>query len=277
MSLKPIKSMRKRIKKIIPKRMLKRCIKIEWKINCLKRARQFKGAGVYCPCCGKSFAKFAEVKVDGRYYNEEMFPENLSAAMCPHCESMPRHRILCDYFEKNKGGLFVGDPKILIFAPARALQVWFGKNKIKFISADLFDPLADINIDIQDVPFEDNEFDFISCDHVLEHVPDYPLAVSELFRIVKKGGIAEITVPLLAEMEKTYEDEKITSFYERAKAFGQYDHLRIFGKDFESRIKEAGFELSLHDGDECDEKIMPLKAPALFDYNKIFICRKPKA
>ena len=237
--------------------------------------KAFRGSNVYCPCCGKMFSQFDGHRVDGKYNDISMYPASLLNVVCPYCVSMPRHRILCDYLDRHKDLHFRKDSNVLIFAPAYSIFLWFKRNKIKFTSADIDDRLVDINMDIQKMPCSDNEFDFISCDHVLEHVPDYQLAIAELFRVIKRKGTVEITVPLLPELENTYEDGSATSYFDRAKAFGQFDHLRVFGRDMESKLEKAGFSVNLVDGDKCDERIVPLTAPALFDYNKIFICRKP--
>jgi len=255
---------------LIPKRILRGYKHSRYHRN----LKAFRGESVYCPCCGKTFSGFDGHKVDGDYADISMYPADLSNVVCPYCVSMPRHRILCDYLDRNKELLFQKDSKVLIFAPAYSIHLWFRRNKIRFLSTDLNDRSVDINMDIQKIPYSDNEFDFISCDHVLEHVPDYQLAISELFRVIKKKGAVEITVPLLTELEETYEDEAATSYSDRAKAFGQFDHLRMFGRDLKGKLEKAGFDVDLVDGDKCDERIVPLTAPALFDYNKIFICKK---
>jgi SAM-dependent methyltransferase len=36
-------------------------------------------------------------------------------------------------------------------------------------------------------PFKDNEFDYVICSHVLEHVPDVPKFLAEVFRVAPKG------------------------------------------------------------------------------------------
>jgi len=84
----------------------------------------------------------------------------------------------------------------------------------------------------------------------------------------------EITVPLLPELKTIYEDATITDPKDRATAFGQYDHFRVFGADFFDILQSIGFEVALYDGDNCDKKIAPLTAPSKCDYNKIFICKK---
>lgn len=49
--------------------------------------------------------------------------------------------------------------------------------------------------DVVALPFPDETFDRIVCTEVLEHIPDDARAVSELYRVLKKGGTLAVTVP----------------------------------------------------------------------------------
>lgn len=97
--------------------------------------------------------------------------------------------------------------------------------------------------DICDLPFEDNSYDFILCNHVLEHISDDTKAMQELYRVLKKGGTAILQIPQDLEREKTFEDDSITDPKERAKIFGQYDHVRVYGRDFFDKLREIGFSV----------------------------------
>ena len=67
--------------------------------------------------------------------------------------------------------------------------------------------------------------------------------MNELYRILKKDGIGIFQVPLNISSKKTYEDFSITDPKERNKAFGQYDHVRIYGMDFFERLENIGFKV----------------------------------
>jgi ubiquinone/menaquinone biosynthesis C-methylase UbiE len=183
---------------------------------------------------------------------------------------------VCDYLKKNKEAIFPPDPKVLLFAPGFCISNWFKQAGIKCISADLLDT-ALVKIDIQAIAFGDDELDYISCDQILEHVPDYMLALKELYRVAKPGGCVAITVPLMPEWPVTYEDESVVTEEERKEKFGQTDHLRIFGMDFEQKLRASGFDLTIYDGDMCDARIVPIVGGCIYDYNKVFICKKPLA
>jgi ubiquinone/menaquinone biosynthesis C-methylase UbiE len=85
------------------------------------------------------------------------------------------------------------------------------------------------------------------CNHVLEHIPEDQKAMSELYRVLKKGGTLIAQVPLGKQRLKTFEDERIKGRKARAKAFGQYDHVRIYGKDYYSRLENVGFKTEAFD------------------------------
>ena len=107
-------------------------------------------------------------------------------------------------------------------------------------------PNGTINMDITHLKYPDNYFDFILCSHVLEHIPNDIDAMKELYRVLKPNdGFGILQVPIELDREITYEDHTITSPIEREKAFGQFDHVRIYGKDYIQRLKSVGFEVEL--------------------------------
>ena len=118
---------------------------------------------------------------------------------------------------------------------------------INYVSGGLNPLVADRKIDITDINFGNDYFDFIICSHVLEHVQDDRKAMSELFRVLKPGGEAILQVPTSKYNKKTFEDFSITSPEEREKYFGQKDHVRIYGKDYKNRLESVGFKVKLYD------------------------------
>jgi SAM-dependent methyltransferase len=120
------------------------------------------------------------------------------------------------------------------------------KNLI-YTTTDLNSPIADVKADISDLPFPDNEFDFIICNHVLEHIPDDTKAMQEIYRVLAPGGTAILQVPYKADLEKTFEDNSITDPKERARIFGQYDHVRVYGMDYFTKLESIGFKVEAVD------------------------------
>ena len=127
---------------------------------------------------------------------------------------------------------------------------------LDYTTTDIESPLADVKADICNLPFEENTFDVIFCNHVLEHIPDDTKAMQEMFRILKPGGYGIFQIPQDLNRAVTFEDDSITDKKERAKIFGQYDHVRVYGLDYFDKLRSVGFKV-----DEIDytKKIAPEK------------------
>ena len=131
---------------------------------------------------------------------------------------------------------------MLHIAPEQSFFKRFKKiENLTYHTGDLESPIADYHFDIHKIPFEDNTYDFVMCNHVLEHVEDEFKATSEIFRVLKPKGWAILQVPINLKFEQTYEDSSITDSKEREKHFGQYDHVRWHGKDYGKRLEKSGF------------------------------------
>ena len=192
----------------------------------------FKGNNFTDPIDGKSYRKFLP-------YGYGKQREN---ALSPGTLSLERHRQMWLYLQ-NETDFFTKNNKILHIAPEQEFLRKFKKMKnLDYTSADLFSPIVDVKADILDLPFEDESFDVIFCNHVLEHIEDDRKAMSELYRVMKKGGWGILQVPMKNSLEKTYEDFTITDPKERQKNFGQYDHVRWYGMDYFDRLKSVGFD-----------------------------------
>ncbi len=183
------------------------------------------------PIDGKSYQKFLP-------YGYETLRENV---LSPGTLSLERHRLFWLYLE-NETGFFTENLKVLHFAPEQAFYKKFRKMKnLDYTTTDLHSPLADVKADICNLPFLDSSFDFIICNHVLEHIPDDEKAMREIFRVLTPGGTAILQVPYKANLEKTFADNSITDPKERAKIFGQYDHVRVYGMDYFKKLESIGF------------------------------------
>ena len=127
-------------------------------------------------------------------------------------------------------------------APEQCFLSLFKEMKnLHYTTADLYSPIVDVKADILDLPFESNLFDVVLCNHVLEHIEDDHKAMSELYRVMKPGGWGIFQIPQDLSLEQSYEDFSITDPQERARHFGQYDHVRIYGKDYFDRLRNVGF------------------------------------
>ncbi|WP_350285201.1 methyltransferase domain-containing protein [uncultured Croceitalea sp.] len=167
--------------------------------------------------------------------------------LSPSTLSLERHRLLWLYL-KNETNFFTDNLKLLHFAPEQAFYHRFKKLKnIDYTTTDLNSPLADVKADICNLPFEDAQFDVILCNHVLEHIPDDTTAMKELYRILKPGGWGIFQIPQDLKRATTFEDDSITDKKERAKIFGQYDHVRVYGRDYFDKLRRVGFKVEEED------------------------------
>ena len=192
-----------------------------------------KGETYTDPIDDRSFKSFLP------YGYEKQRPNVLS----PSTLSLERHRLFWLYL-KNETDFFTSEKSILHFAPEQCFLKRFRKlENISYTTTDLLSPIADVKADICDLPFDDNSYDVIFCNHVLEHIPDDTKAMQELYRVMKPGGYGIFQIPQDLRREITFEDDSITDKAERAKIFGQYDHVRIYGRDYFDKLRSIGFKV----------------------------------
>jgi len=195
-------------------------------------------------------------------------------ALAPHSMSLERHRLLWLYL-KGKTNLFEQKNSFLHIAPEYCfIKLFKTEEKIDYTTADLYSPWADVKMDVHDIPFEENSFDVIMCNHVLEHVDDDKKVMREFYRVMKKGGWGIFQVPIDYAREETLEDPNITSKKDREKYYWQADHVRLFGLDYGKKLEEAGFKVT---EDSFVKNIDPelVKRYALPADEIIYFCQKP--
>jgi len=239
-----MKKIKNIIKKIIPRIYYSKLLSLYHYFRLLA----YSGLKYECSFCNGRFRKLLPIGLKNDI-SSSIIGGGYRYAVCPKCHSTDRERLVYWYIV-NKKNIFYSRKMInlLHIAPEKNLQkVFRASDKINYINGDLNPLIADRRIDITDIKFENNFFDFIICNHVLEHVKDDKKAMSELFRVLKPGGEAILQVPISKYNQETFEDFSITSPEEREKIFGQKDHVRIYGKDFQKRLENAGFEVNLYD------------------------------
>lgn len=197
---------------------------IKHKLNSAGQSRK-------CPVCGWTGRKF----LSGGH------PRRKEKA-CPGCGAAERHRLLSFYL--TQGDYDISEDDVLYFAPVDKIE----QNLREISSVTTFDldmENIDVRGDIAKLPFSESTFDTIICSHVLEHIPNDLIAMSEMYRVLKKGGNALIMVPKNKSKYETYEDSSIVSPEERRKEFGGKSHVRYYGEDIVDRLSETGFEVKI--------------------------------
>ena len=224
-----MKSFFKTILNVIPRPLL---IRLSYIIRPVL-AFFLKGNTFTDPIDGKSFKTFLPYGY-GKQRDNVLSPSTLS---------LERHRLLWLYL-KNETKFFSEKLKVLHFAPEQAFYKRFkNMSNLDYVTTDLNSPLADVKADICNLPFKENEFDIILCNHVLEHIPDDTNAMKELYRVLKAGGMGVFQIPQDLKRKITFEDNSITDKKERAKIFGQYDHVRVYGRDYFDKLRRIGFKV----------------------------------
>lgn len=199
----------------------------------------YRGNKVECPVCEKSFSKFLS------YGSEVAHRENV---LCPYDLTLERHRLMWLYL-KDESNFFTA-PKldVLHIAPEQCFIHKFKKQvNLNYLTGDLVSPIADIHFDLHSIPLEDNRFDVLFCNHVMEHVNDPLQCMKEIYRVMKPGGWAIMQVPQDMNREATYEDASIVTPEDREKHYWQKDHVRLFGRDYPRWLEKVGFKVEEFD------------------------------
>jgi SAM-dependent methyltransferase len=228
------------------------------------RALLFLGRRHVCPCCGWSLRTFT-------HGGASMRPR--PSGYCPRCNAKARHRR--DWlFLKENTGLFTDQLRLLHVAPKFALSRRFAKlPNLEYQAVDIVPgPYITLVGDVTSLPLSDEDFDAVICIHVLEHVAKDRTAIDEIYRVLRPGGWALISVPIRLD-QNTYEDSTITSPAGRKAAFGETSHVRFYGRDLADRLEAAGFEVTIHKADALDPDLVT-KHGLLRDEN-VFLCSRP--
>lgn len=193
----------------------------------------YKGDNFTDPIDGRTYRMFLS-------YGYEKQRENV---LSPGTLSLERHRLMWLYLQRETD-FFTAPLKVLHIAPEQSFYKRFRKMKnLDYTTCDLYSPIADVKADIQDLPFENDEFDVIFCNHVLEHVENDKTALSELYRVMKPAGWGIFQVPIRYQLKISFEDPTVIDRKERIEKFGQYDHVRVYGMDYYDTLLSIGFEV----------------------------------
>lgn len=263
------------IRKIVPE-SVSRFIK---KIVLNGQKYYYHGNSYYCPICNNHFRKLLFGGFDLEAITRlEIIGAGRRQILCPYCQSTDRDRLIFQFL-KDDVDIFNQKLKVLHIAPEPSLYSFLKKRKnliyvtgTKYSEGIYFHQNID-SIDLLQMPFKDGEFDLLICNHVLEHINNDEKAISEIYRVLSPGGKAILQVPISYKIESTYEDFSITSKNMREKHFGQFDHVRVYGIDYITRLEKAGFKVQTYSAlDEADKTSM--EKVVLNPKEKLFVGHK---
>lgn len=208
------------------------------------RARRYfmRGDQVRCPLCGQGAIAFLPAGTPPRAH-----------ALCPFCGSLERGRMMWLHLQRR--GMLRPGVRVLHIAPEKGLGPRIAAVPgVAYTAGDKHEPgyrypAGTIDLDITAMPFPEGAFDLVICSHVLEHVPDDRRAMRELRRVLAPDGVGLILVPQDLERATTFEDPTVTDPRERLRLFGQFDHVRLYGRDLVDRLQAEGLRVeTLHPG-----------------------------
>lgn len=240
------------------------------KIDILSTRVQYasqKGNGFVCNFCNHQYKKFVP-----RYPSHEDAPalnkyqvvggdgENV---FCPYCGSTCRERLVL-YFLQNK--VDCQNKRVLHLSPEKKLFDFLNK-QANVITADIepgFYKLIDKQVmfsDARKLPFDNESFDMVIANHIMEHIPEDTIAMKEILRVLKPGGRAIVQIPFSEKIAATIEDPFINDPKKQSALFGQNDHVRIYNMhDYLQRLTSAGFTVKYISPDAfADAKIFALQ------------------
>ena len=227
-------------------------------IRLVSRGFAILGSAKLCYACNRRVGRFLPYRggwkdVPPRIRALDVIGSDVENFSCPRCGAHDRERHLLMYFDRAGMWKRIAGAAVLHFAPERILAARISNAKpARYVKADLFPTAADTTReDISKLSFGDRTFGVVIANHVLEHVADDRAAMKEIFRVLQPGGLAVLQTPYCDKLTRTFEDERIRDDAGRLQAFGQEDHVRLYGRDLFSRLQGAGFVSKVVDHDSA--------------------------
>lgn len=250
--------------------------------------KKWKDKKLICPCCNsklKGFLRlqdvcdgvfYTPVNLDGVEYPVTSYETfNCDQFLCPVCSATDRGRLYTLFMQKKILSNSTAKFKIIHFAPDNGLREYLQKqSNIEYVSSDFNFGGVDLHLDLRDMhSIEDNSLDSFICSHILEHIVEDDLAVSELYRVLKPGSWGILMAPILLGLSKTHEDPKIKTKEDRIRAYGMEDHVRMYSKsDFIKKISKPGFLVRQIGKDYFD---FPLGDYGVSEQSILYVVEKP--
>jgi SAM-dependent methyltransferase len=204
--------------------------------------KDVRAGGNSCNICGVNGVNFEDyplIAEESFYETHKMIGAGYRKnSICPVCSSVDRYRWVY-WVMQNKTDILTKQNTVLHFAPeAPIYKILAKQSNIDYYPCDLYPTYGMHKVDVTDIPYRDDFFDYVIINHVLEHIADEKQALCELFRVLKPNGTVIISVPICRNLEKTFEDSRISTKEDRLKYYGQEDHVRLYGLDYKSRFSQ---------------------------------------
>lgn len=196
----------------------------------------------YCLLCGSRIKDFEE----GGWTDSPLFYEKhiigggkRSNCICPVCKCNDRMRwvyyTICKHTDMLKEKC-----RVLYFAPEKQIvdTLFLEEKGMVFYGADISSRRGNIQVDMTNICFKNDYFDYVVANHVLEHIQDETAALREVYRVLSPGGKFIFSFPICTDCE-TFDDESIVSKEDRLRFYGQEDHVRLYGTDYLKRIESV--------------------------------------
>jgi len=221
-------------------------------VNLIKLAR-YAAAGwlpfgqCHCVVCGHDVWRFMPYKGGTRHVPRlmkvlDVVGSNVDQFECPRCGSHDRERHLLMYLEASGLLSKMVGKAVLHFAPEKRLSMLISRAApARYVRCDLYPQQANVQrVDMLAMEFESASFDLVIANHVLEHVRDDGQAIAEIRRVLKIDGFAILQTPYSRKLHATWQDDGVADEAARLQAYGQADHVRLFGRDIFDRFGLAG-------------------------------------
>ncbi len=202
-----------------------------------------------CVYCKKTCGKFLHEGVKAEIFRNHQVSGGgyKTNTRCPNCNSVDRSRLLNLYFSLRTD-IFRRETRLLHVSPNKELASFLSEHESVHqvcgsVEPDQYDEFKTVALDVQKMEFGDDQFDVVICCHILEHVADDASAMREIHRVLKPKGFAILQVPLALDLRETLEDVSAKTRKQRKIAFGQRDHVRLYGLDYFDRLQKHGFSV----------------------------------
>lgn len=198
-----------------------------------------------CAICGhhpSKFLPYSRGDASALMISLGVVGSNLKEFQCPWCGCHDRERHIFMYMTAAGFLPNLSGKHVLHFAPEKRLSPKIQASSAeRYIKCDLFPQSEDImQVDMLNIPFDEASFDLLIANHVLEHVSDDARALQEISRVLKPGGFAILQTPYCAKLHATWEDSGIDTEQSRLEAYGQEDHVRLYGGNIFQRFSSFG-------------------------------------